>query len=688
MSALLWVGVMFTAWAAPEDDRSIITDLGQIRAMNAVESEKALPVRAQAQVTFVDPISRELFLQEDDGDAISMYLPDDAPPLRRGQQIAIETTTSPGRFVSRLEDDGAQIQLLEPAPLPAGVALSRELLFSGDHDCRFGRVTGVIRRVSKQDHRWRVSLDSAFGTFPVTVRTADEDALWAMRGQRVEASGVLASRLDDKGRFVGPRMFSEDLSDLSLQAATPVIERSLDQMLIYDPALPTLLGLVRTRGVVMGRSIENHLFIHDGQTTALVFPLEEQDIKPGESIIVEGFPGQQGGWLLIRDAAIVERTPGPRPKAEPIRDASALRDPETNLRLVSVKFIVSDLASRGDELIVMGSLGKGDPIEIRTVASLAPGDLVVGATVRARGIVQQFETAFSQPWSIVVVDSERTLRVVRPPPLITTARIIRALWVLVAVLLIGVGVLALVRRQLNQAIDRRTAALQGALTRLDASEALRSALVRLATHDLASPLTVLRLQLDMAQGGLNVDEVKVLQKAVDNVEDTIQRRLREPLAQLDGMKQLPVRLDELAEQAIHSISAKFDGRRQKVVTKLQRVVAIADPGWVGTLILNLLDNASKYGPEGSAITVSTGTLRGRAFLRVRDEGPGVPENLKEAIFQGQGSGATPHPGEISQKKGLGLIRRVVQYMGGDIALENSDRGASFLVTLPTPKSDP
>ena len=97
---------------------------------------------------------------------------------------------------------------------------------------------------------------------------------------------------------------------------------------------------------------------------------------------------------------------------------------------------------------------------------------------------------------------------------------------------------------------------------------------------------------------------------------------------------------------------------------------------------NLLGNAVKYSPNGGAVTIEIGRERDQAFVRVRDEGLGIPEAERGQLFERffRTSVAKPYGGV-----GLGLYisREIVTRMGGDIQLESSGgKGSVFRVTLP------
>jgi two-component system phosphate regulon sensor histidine kinase PhoR len=115
------------------------------------------------------------------------------------------------------------------------------------------------------------------------------------------------------------------------------------------------------------------------------------------------------------------------------------------------------------------------------------------------------------------------------------------------------------------------------------------------------------------------------------------------------------------------------------------LVALADNDRMRQVISNLLDNAIKYGRAGGKATVEGRVLpNGRIEIMVVDDGPGIPNESQERIFErfyrvdkarSREQGGTG--------LGLAIVKHVVQAHGGDVRLESEPgSGAAFIVTLP------
>jgi two-component system sensor histidine kinase KdpD len=100
------------------------------------------------------------------------------------------------------------------------------------------------------------------------------------------------------------------------------------------------------------------------------------------------------------------------------------------------------------------------------------------------------------------------------------------------------------------------------------------------------------------------------------------------------------------------------------------------------VLVNLLENASKYTPPGSHVTLAAEVVGDRLSVSVADDGPGLPPGREEAVFQkftrGERESATPGVG-----LGLSICRAIVESHGGTILAQNRHGGgACFVLTLP------
>jgi two-component system sensor histidine kinase MprB len=224
--------------------------------------------------------------------------------------------------------------------------------------------------------------------------------------------------------------------------------------------------------------------------------------------------------------------------------------------------------------------------------------------------------------------------------------------------------------------------LEGSRRALDDSVHAQRQLVADASHELRTPVTSLRTNIEvlLTGGELPADDRRRLLEDVRAeteelgalITDVIElARGDEPLA---GVEE--VQLDVLVAESI----ARAQRRRPSVAFEatLDPTVVEGLPDRLGRAVDNLLDNAAKYGGEESVVEVA---LRG-GELSVRDHGPGIPEGDRAHVFDRFYRGATAR-GRPGSGLGLAIVRQVAETHGGTIAVhEGAGGGSRFVLALP------
>jgi signal transduction histidine kinase len=162
------------------------------------------------------------------------------------------------------------------------------------------------------------------------------------------------------------------------------------------------------------------------------------------------------------------------------------------------------------------------------------------------------------------------------------------------------------------------------------------------------------------------------------------------LSQLDAggtvIERRDVDLCAVARDIVREFGPRAEGRgsRLELRTPTLPVFASADPERVRQIIRILLDNALTHTPEGTDVTVTTYSAKGRAELTVSDEGSGIPQRVQTRIFE------RFYTADSSGGSGLGLAiaRELAQRMAGGIAIASSKRFTAFTLDLPPALSAP
>lgn len=238
-----------------------------------------------------------------------------------------------------------------------------------------------------------------------------------------------------------------------------------------------------------------------------------------------------------------------------------------------------------------------------------------------------------------------------------------------------------------------TEAFNSLVTGLEQQEAWRRNLVADIAHDLRTPLSVLRSELEALQDGVVVlDEAALarLHAEVLTLSKLVSSLRTLSLAEGGG---LPLKLVTLPlEPFLARLCESFQARAAEAGTAvtLQRVspdlTVTADPDQLSRVIGNLLDNALRYAAP-APVELGAEARASGVRLWVRDHGPGLPEDaerLFERFFQGDSSRTRDDRGEKGSGLGLSIARAIVQAHGGTLsAADHPAGGAVFTVTLPS-----
>ncbi len=254
-------------------------------------------------------------------------------------------------------------------------------------------------------------------------------------------------------------------------------------------------------------------------------------------------------------------------------------------------------------------------------------------------------------------------------------------WVALAVYLVSAVVVSELatrsRRLAAQAVEAET---------LRQSDAVKTAVLRSVSHDLRSPLTAIRTASEvLVNPRLDLDNVE-RGELFETIQLEIRRleRLVDNLLDLSRLEAGPSRrrpelwtLDALVARALEQLGAEADRVSVDVGGELPPVRV--DAAQVERVLVNVLENALKFSSPADPVEVTAAAARDGVTIRIHDRGPGVPDYDRERIFEPFERGTTTTRGT---GLGLAIARGFARANGGEVAVEQTRGGATFLVTLP------
>jgi len=234
------------------------------------------------------------------------------------------------------------------------------------------------------------------------------------------------------------------------------------------------------------------------------------------------------------------------------------------------------------------------------------------------------------------------------------------------------------------------------VTRFRVADDMKTNLIATVSHELKTPLTSMQmavyLLLEEKVGPLNLKQTELLLAARNNsdrlfemIEDLLD------LARFEGGAALIEKKAISAEQLIDETAAR---EKELIVSRGRELKIVKEPHLprveisrvrIDQVFANFISNAVKYSPAGSTITLSARRENATTVrFSVRDEGAGVPKDLRRRIFDK--FFRAPESGNEGAGLGLSIAREIVLAHGGNIGVESEDggtgRGSEFFFTLP------
>ena len=251
-----------------------------------------------------------------------------------------------------------------------------------------------------------------------------------------------------------------------------------------------------------------------------------------------------------------------------------------------------------------------------------------------------------------------------------------------------------VAAQMAIALDRESFSIEQEKIRMAMErERLRSTLLRAVAHDLRSPLTVLAGASGLLSGSIQVltdpekaklakdinEEVIWLTDLVENILSMTQ--IQESRLFLRRQEEV---VDDAVNEAFKHVSPLLQGRNISVSLPEDVVTAPMDIKLVAQVIINLLDNAARHTPPGSAVSLTVIPTEKEVTFEVCDDGPGIDPAILDTLFEGfVQKSYKVLDGQRGLGLGLAICQAVVSAHGGTIKAENKPEGGSrFVFTLP------
>ncbi|MBL0173390.1 MAG: HAMP domain-containing protein [Gemmatimonadaceae bacterium] len=254
-------------------------------------------------------------------------------------------------------------------------------------------------------------------------------------------------------------------------------------------------------------------------------------------------------------------------------------------------------------------------------------------------------------------------------------------------------------------LGRLATVVNDLLARVDVAFRVQRQFVADASHELRTPIAIVRGEADVAlqmptraeaeyRDALAIirDESVRLSRIIDDLFLLARADAASPIHQRER-----VDIGELLAASVRSVRTIADDQHMRLTLEhagdnRDAVFVDGDPVLLRRLLLNLLDNALKHTPRDGAISVAFRNTASHVVIVVADSGPGIPPELRPRIFdrfvrgavdagEGLSSGTSRVPTASGAGLGLAIAQAIAHAHGGQIVLDNTTTGAAFRVTL-------
>jgi two-component system, OmpR family, sensor kinase len=238
------------------------------------------------------------------------------------------------------------------------------------------------------------------------------------------------------------------------------------------------------------------------------------------------------------------------------------------------------------------------------------------------------------------------------------------------------------------------ASINGLIGRLATAFSAQRRFLADAAHELRTPVTALRLQLQLLRRSTDEasreEALAELELGIARSQRLIEQLLHVARSEPDGeiTRKEPVELGGLARTVVGNLSVQADQRGIDLGAAGPSDTRIrGDKEQLTVLLNNLVENALHYTPAGGVVDVEVGTRDGRAELRVIDNGPGIPEaerkHVFDRFFRGEGALALAHNAGGSGL-GLAIVRAIAERHGAGVSLHTAPSGCGLEVRVSFP----
>ena len=222
------------------------------------------------------------------------------------------------------------------------------------------------------------------------------------------------------------------------------------------------------------------------------------------------------------------------------------------------------------------------------------------------------------------------------------------------------------------------------LERLSAAFEIQRQFTANAAHELRTPLSLMQVQLDLYHSNRHPDNdadtvqmIKMVTEQNDRLNKMVKTLLDMSELQTVGRDD-EIILDALVDEVLEDLEPLAEGKNIRLIGKCKDITMVGSDILIYRLVYNLVENAIKYNHSGGQVTVTADRKEKHVYLSVEDTGTGIPEELKERVFEPFFRVDKSRSRELGGVGlGLALVREIVRAHDGSITVKSNPSGGTI-----------
>lgn len=222
------------------------------------------------------------------------------------------------------------------------------------------------------------------------------------------------------------------------------------------------------------------------------------------------------------------------------------------------------------------------------------------------------------------------------------------------------------------------------LERLSAAFEIQRQFTANAAHELRTPLALMQVQLDLYHSNSHPDNdadtvqmIKMVTEQNDRLNKMVKTLLDMSELQTVGRDD-EIILDALVDEVLEDLEPLAEGKNIRLIGKCKDITMVGSDILIYRLVYNLVENAIKYNHSGGQVTVTADRKEKHVYLSVEDTGAGIPEELKERVFEPFFRVDKSRSRELGGVGlGLALVREIVRVHDGNITVKSNPSGGTI-----------